>query len=410
MVLFNFLAFCTLTQAALTRVLPDIMTQENRTDWFMFGIAATLALFGAMMVYSASAMFALKESESSSQYTYFYKQIVFTICGLTAMFAISKIDYHFLQKPWVVYSIMGVTIVMLLAVFGFPAINGARRWIRFSGFSFQPSELAKIALPIFLAYYLTKKEQMVGSLTGTVLPCLLGLALLGGLVFMEKDLGTTIVLCAIFSAVYFAAGARLVHLGSVAAGMVLIGLGAIFFAPWRVARMMAFLDPYKYADDEGYQVVQSLYAIGSGGLFGEGFAKGHQKLFYLPYPYSDFIFSVVGEELGLVGTLAVVVAFGLLLWRGARAALLAPDRFGTLLGIGIISGIIVQALFNISVVISILPAKGIPLPFISYGGSSVVVTLLGVGILLNISKFATSEYREKIPEARIARRRRTRLA
>ena len=382
------------------------MTQENRTDWFMFGIAAALALFGAMMVYSASAIVALQETESGSQYTYFYKQIGFTLGGLAAMFIVSKIDYHFFQRSWVVYSMMAVTIVLLLAVFGFPPINGARRWIRFSGFSFQPSELAKIVLPVFLAYYLTKKEEVVGSLRETVFPCLFGLGLLGGLVFLEKDLGTTIVLCAIFSAVYFAGGARLIHLGSVAAFLVLVGVGAIFFAPWRIARLMAFLDPFKYADDEGYQVVQSLYAIGSGGIFGEGFAKGHQKLFYLPYPYSDFIFSVVGEELGLIGTLTVVVAFGLLLWRGARAAVLAPDRFGTLLGIGIITGIIVQALFNISVVISILPAKGIPLPFISYGGSSVVVSLIGVGILLNISRFATArEYVEEKPKRRVTRRR-----
>jgi cell division protein FtsW len=280
-----------------------------------------------------------------------------------------------------------------LAVFAFPPINGARRWIRLGGFSFQPSELAKIALPIFLAYYLTKKEELVGDLREVVLPCVAGLGILGGLVFLEKDLGTTIVLCAVFSAVYFAAGARLVHIGAVGAVLMLIGVGAIFFAPWRVARLMAFLDPYKYADDEAYQVVQSLYAIGSGGMFGEGYAKGHQKLFYLPYPYSDFIFSVVGEELGLIGTLAVVIAFGMLLWRGARAAVLAPDRFGNLLGIGVITGIIVQALFNISVVTSILPAKGIPLPFISYGGSSVVVTLIGVGILLSISKFATEDNR-----------------
>lgn len=366
----------------------DRMDSEKRVDWIMFGIAAALALFGTMMVYSASAMFALRETESNSQYTYFFKQVGFTIGGLVAMYLVSRLDYHIFQRDYVVYSIMGFTVVLLLLVFGFQPINGARRWIRFSGFSFQPSELAKIALPIFLAYYLTKKAEMVGDIRETVLPCLLGLILLSGLVFLEKDLGTTIVLCAIFSAVYFAGGARLVHIGTVAAAMVLVGLGAIFFAPWRVARLMAFLDPYKFADDEGYQVVQSLYAIGSGGVLGEGFAKGHQKLFYLPYPYSDFIFSVVGEELGLVGTLAVVVAFGLLLWRGARAAVLAPDRFGMLLAIGIITGIIVQALFNISVVTSILPAKGIPLPFISYGGSSVVVTLLGVGILLSISKFA----------------------
>lgn len=381
--------------------------KEERIDWFMFGITAALALFGALMVYSASAMFSLKETESASQNSYFYKQIGFTIGGLVAMFLVSRIDYHFFQKAWVVYSVIGITVVLLVAVFGFPAINGARRWIRFSGASFQPSELAKLALPIFLAYYLTKKEDVVGSIRETVIPCLLGLGLLGGLVFLEKDLGTTIVLCAIFSAVYFAGGAKLLHLGTVAGVLGLIGVGAIFFAPWRVARLMAFLDPYKYADDEGYQVVQSLYAIGSGGVFGEGFAKGHQKLFYLPYPYSDFIFSVVGEELGLIGTLAVVIAFGLLLWRGARAAVMAPDRFGNLLGIGIITGIIVQALFNISVVISILPAKGIPLPFISYGGSSVVVTLMAVGILLSISRSAvTNESRARRSVSRQVGRRR----
>jgi cell division protein FtsW len=380
-------------------------TQEKGIDWFMFGIAASLALFGSMMVYSASAMFALKESESTSQFTYFYKQFGFAVLGLAAMFVVSRIDYHILQKPVVVYGLCAVTVVLLLAVFAFPPINGARRWIRFSGVSFQPSELAKIALPILLAYLLTKKEDVVGDLRQTVLPCLLGLGGLGGLVFLEKDLGTTIVLCAVFAAVYFAAGARLVHIGAVVGALVAIGAAAIFFAPWRVARLMAFLDPFKYADDEGYQVVQSLYAIGSGGIFGEGFAQGHQKLFYLPYPYSDFIFSVVGEEFGLVGTLAVVTTFGLLLWRGARTAIMAPDRFGNLLSIGIITGIIVQALFNISVVISILPAKGIPLPFISYGGSSVVVTLAAVGILLNISRFAGQTSYAESRAGRIAPRR-----
>jgi cell division protein FtsW len=360
------------------------MAKKLRTDWFLFAIAAGLALFGAIMVYSASAMIALKES--GSQFTYFYKQLIFTLIGIAGMYAVSRVDYRRYQNPYVVYGLIALTVVLLLAVFAFPPINGARRWIRFAGFSFQPSEMAKVALPVFLAYFLTKNEKTVGELKETVLPCLLGLGLLGGLVFLEKDLGTTIVLCAVFSTVYFAAGARIVHIASVAAAMVLVGVGAIFFAPWRVARLMAFLDPFKYADDEGYQVVQSLYAIGSGGILGEGFAQSQQKLFYLPYPYSDFIFSVVGEEFGLIGTLAIVIAFGLLLWRGAKAAINAPDRFGMLLGIGLITGLIVQALFNISVVISILPAKGIPLPFISYGGSSVVVSLLAVGILLNISQ------------------------
>ena len=357
-----------------------------------FAIAAGLALFGAVMVYSASAMISLRETandpEGATQFQYFFKQFGFTVAGLIVMYLTSKIDYRFWQKKYVVFGVLFVTVLLLFSVFGFPAINGARRWIRMPGFSFQPSELAKVALPIFLAWFLTKNEETIGNLKETVLPCLAVLAFLGGLIIVEPDLGTTIVLCAIFAAVYFAAGARILHFAAVGAGLLFIGICALVFAPWRVERLMAFLDPFAHADDAGYQVVQSLYAIGSGGILGEGFAKGQQKLFYLPYPYSDFIFAVVGEEFGLLGTLGIVVAFGFLLWRGTRAALLAPDRFGMLLGIGIVTGIIVQALFNISVVISILPAKGIPLPFISYGGSSILVTLFAVGILLNLSQHA----------------------
>lgn len=360
------------------------MIEKGKQDWMMFAIAATLALFGAAMVYSASAMISMRESES--QFTYFYKQFLFTILGLATMYVASKIDYHRYQDVRIVYGLLAITVVLLLAVFAFPSINGARRWIRFGGYSLQPSEIAKVVLPIFLAYFLTRQEKVVGEIKATVIPCVAVFMVLAGLIFAEPDLGTTIVLCAIFAAVYFAAGARIVHVAALAAGMLAVGAASIIFAPWRVERLMAFIDPYKHSGDAGYQVVQSLYAIGSGGIVGEGFAKGQAKLFYLPYPYSDFIFSVVGEELGLIGTLSVVLAFAILLWRGTRAALLARDRFGMLLGIGIITGLIVQALFNISVVISILPAKGIPLPFISYGGSSVLVTLFAVGVLLNISR------------------------
>ena len=381
------------------------MTNRLRIDWFMFAIAAGLALFGTMMVYSASAMIAHRETGGASQFTYFYKQFLFTAIGLVGMFVASRIDYRRYQSAPVVYGVLAFTVLCLVAVFAFPEINGASRWIRFGGFSFQPSEMAKIALPLFLAFFLTKNESTVGDLKSTVVPCIGALVLLGGLILLEPDLGTTIVLCAIFSAVYFAAGAKIVHIASVAALMVVAGIAAILLAPWRVERLMAFIDPFKHSDDAGYQVVQSLYAIGSGGVLGEGFAKGQQKLFYLPYPYSDFIFSVVGEEFGLVGTLTVVLAFGLLLWRGSRAALMAPDRFGTLLGIGLITGIIVQALFNISVVISILPAKGIPLPFISYGGSSVIVTLIAVGVLLNISQASPAKAED---DDRVVRRKKGR--
>jgi len=364
------------------------MTKKLRTDWFLFAIAASLALFGAVMVYSASAMIALRETQGESQFIYFYKQFGFTLLGLAVMYLTSKVDYHLFQNKTVVYTILAVTAVLLLAVYGFPSINGARRWIRFAGVSFQPSEIAKIALPIFFAYFLTEKEDSVGELRETVLPCALVLGFFGALIMLEPDLGTTMVLCAIFVAVYFAAGAKWLHIILTVGSLLLIGVAALILSPWRMKRLLAFLNPWENSTDGSYQVVQGLYAIGSGGILGEGFAKGQQKLFYLPYPYSDFIFAVVGEELGLIGTLAVVIAFGLLLWRGTRAAMLAPDRFGMLLGIGIITGIVVQALFNISVVISILPAKGIPLPFISYGGSSIIVTLFAVGILLNISQYA----------------------
>lgn len=370
------------------------MKEKLRTDWFLFSITAFLALFGAVMVYSASAMISLKETAEAAsgptEFQYFTKQIVFASLGIVAMLAVSRIDYRKYNKSFVIALVIAATVALLMGVFAFGAINGAKRWIRVPGISFQPSELAKIALPMFLAWFLTRREKSVGNLKETVLPCLGVMAVLCGLIMLEPDLGTTAVLCGIFVSVYFAAGAKFTHIGIVAALIGLVGAAALIFAPWRVARLLAFIDP---CGDEnklatGYQVCQSLMGIGSGGVLGSGFAKGSQKLFYLPYPYSDFIFATIGEELGLVGTLAVVVAFALLLWRGTKAALSAPDRFGMLLGMGIVTGIIAQALFNISVVTSILPAKGIPLPFISYGGSSIVVTLAAVGVLLNISRYS----------------------
>lgn len=360
----------------------------------MFAIAAGLALFGSVMVYSASAMISLQETagnpDGATQFQYFTKQFSFTLAGLVVMFAASRVDYRIYNNKFIVYGLVILTMILLVAVLAFPAINGARRWIRVPGFSFQPSEIAKIVLPLFLAFYLTQKEHVVGSLKETVLPCVGVFGITAALLMLEPDLGTTIVLALVFVAVYFAAGAKILHLASVGAILGFFGVLALVLAPWRVARLFAFLDPCSEENrvGAGYQVCQSLMGIGSGGIIGEGFAKGQQKLFYLPYPYSDFIFAVIGEELGLIGTFLLVAAFGLLLWRGTRAALMAPDRFGMLLGIGIITGLIVQALFNISVVLSIVPAKGIPLPFISYGGSSILVTLCAVGILLNISQYA----------------------
>ena len=360
----------------------------------MFLLAAGLAVFGTMMVYSASAMIAQRETAGASQFTYFYKQAGFTIAGIVIMFVASRVDYRRLNSFPVVLIGLLITIALLLAVFGFPAINGAQRWIRFGGLSLQPSEIAKITLPVFLAWFLVRNADRVGELKATLLPMLLVVGLVSGLIFVEPDLGTTLVICAIFAAVYFAAGAKLIHVAGVGGVFVTGVAAALYFAPWRMRRLGAFLDPCdpENAAGAGYQVCQSLYAIGSGGVLGEGFARGQQKLFYLPYPHSDFIFSVVGEEFGLVGTLAIVAAFAVLLWRGTRAALNAPDRFGTLLGIGLITGITVQALFNISVVISILP---------------VLVTLAAVGVLLSIAAAGEEDPAER-PAASGVRRKKAR--
>jgi cell division protein FtsW len=366
------------------------VAKKLRIDWFMFAITACLALFGVAMVYSASAMVALKESNGETQYTYVFKQFVFAVVGLIGMYVTSKIHYRWYQKTWVVWTIFAITVVMLLATFGFSSVGGARRWVRFAGFSFQPSELAKIAVPIFLAWFFVKREKLVGELKRGVFPAVAVFSLIVVLILAEKDLGTVIVLSAVFVTVYFAAGAKWLHVLSVSGVLVVIGTFMIWLEPYRVARVLAFLNPEENTEGVGYQVLQGLYGIGSGGIIGEGFAK-----------------ATIGEELGLVGTLTVLIAFGLLLWRGARAALLAPDRFGMLLGIGIITGLIVQALFNISVVVSIVPTKGIPLPFISYGGSSITITLFAVGILLNLSQYAGfSSAREDVSDTP---KRRTRL-
>ncbi|HXF43555.1 MAG TPA: putative lipid II flippase FtsW [Pyrinomonadaceae bacterium] len=364
---------------------------SKRTDWFLFTLAAILSLGGAMMVYSASAIIANKESGGVSEMAYFNKQIVFVLIGIIAMLIVSRIDYRIFSKPAILFTLLAITVCCLIAVLFFQEINGARRWIRFSGFSLQPSEIAKPVLTMFLAWFLRRNASRIGEIKSTALPALIVLGVITGLVLVEPDLGTSIVLCAIFGVVYFAAGARLLHIGLIGTGMLIAAAAAVLLAPWRFERLMAFLDPFAYRDDSGYQVVQSLFAIGSGGIFGRGFGSGQQKLFYLPYPYSDFIFSVIGEEFGLIGTLTVLILFVLLLWRGARAALRAEDRFGMLLGAGIITGITIQALFNISVVTSLLPAKGIPLPFISYGGTSLVINLICVGILLSISRSGNAQ-------------------
>lgn len=375
-------------------------------DILLAATAVIMTAFGAAMVYSASAFYSLRESDGSSQFSYLFKQLIFIGIGIAAMFIVSRIDYKIFNNLWLVLALCATTIALLLVVFYFDAVNGAQRWIRIGGLSLQPSEGAKLTLAIFLAFWLHKQGEAVDDLWRTVAPCVAILVAFAALILYGRDLGTTIVIFAIFSAVCFTAGIRKMHLASLVAIMGVAGLAAILVSPFRMQRILAYSDPEQFAQTSGYQVLQSLQALGSGGAFGEGFGGGHIKLTYLPYPYSDFIFSVVGEEFGLLGTLAVVGAFVLIMWRGSVIALRAPDRFGLLLGVGIVASIIVQALFNISVVTSLLPAKGIPLPFISYGGTSVVVSLIGIGILLNISRQAVPAKAKSATKRTVRRNRR----
>jgi len=338
------------------------------------------------MVYSASAVTA--QQENHSQFHYVIKQTVWTLLGFVAMFAAMRFDYQRLNRRWIVYGLLIVTVLLLVAVFGFRPINGARRWIRFGPLSMQPSEIAKLAMVLFLARFLDRRAGDEESFFRTFIPCMLLMGVLAGLVIKEPDLGTALMLAIAGITMCFAAGVRPRHVFYASVPALLYVGKMMIFTPFRMRRLAAFIDPWADPQGTGYQTVQSLIAVGSGGSHGLGFAQGRQKLLFLPFAHSDFIFAVIGEELGLVGALIVVFVFAIFLWRGMRAALRAPDRFGMLLGLGIVVGIVAQALLNISVVLAIVPNKGIPLPFISYGGSSLVPTLAGVGILLNISQYA----------------------
>jgi len=373
-----------------------MMTQKLQIDRWLFSATIGLALFGVVMVYSASAVIA--QQENHSQFHYLIKQGLWTSIGLVAMFVAMNFDYQKLNRRWIVYGLLLLTVLLLLAVFGFRPINGARRWIRFSSFSLQPSEIAKLALVLFLARFLDRRSGDEASFFRVFVPCMAVIGLLAGLVIKEPDLGTALMLAIAGVTICFAAGVRPRHVFYASVPALLYVGKMLIFTPFRMRRLASFIDPWADAQGAGYQTVQSLIAVGSGGTHGLGFAQGRQKLLFLPFAHSDFIFAVVGEELGLVGALIIVFVFAIFLWRGLRAALRAPDRFGMLLGLGIVIGIVAQALLNISVVLAIVPNKGIPLPFISYGGSSLVPTLASVGILLNISQHAALGKRESFED------------
>src|SRR5262249_17134622 len=313
------------------------------------------------------------------------RQGIWGAIGLAAMVVGLSIDYRRYKDPAAIYSLLGVTLLLLVAVFALPRVNETHRWMRWGFFSLQPSELAKPVLVAFLAFFLEQRQDELRSFKSAFLPAAIVGMMIVVLVAAEPDLGTSLALGVVFVMVMFEAGTKLVYLAGLLVP-VLPAVTVMLLVPWRFQRLLTFLDPWKYATTWGFQSVQSMIAIGSGGTSGLGFAQGKQKLFFLPSPQTDFIFAVIGEELGLAGALTLVGVFAFLAFRGFKGAAYAPDVFGRLLAVGLTVMIVAQAFFNISVTLSLVPTKGIPLPFISAGGTSLAISLFAAGVLLNISK------------------------
>jgi cell division protein FtsW len=362
------------------------MAKKLSTDPLLFTVTAALLGLGLVMVWSAST--ALAQEHYGSPYHFVVRQIVWACLGVTLMLTLMRIDYRKLRQPSVIYTVLGVTSLLLIVVLFLPSVNDTRRWIRLGQLSFQPAELAKFALVLYLAYHLERRGERVNEFLTSLFPALLLLGWFSFLIYQQPDLGSAATLALIGCVMLFLGGVRMRYFtafGLLGVALLVFGIAA---AEYRVKRVFIFTKPWSDPLGAGYQIIQSLTAVGTGGLTGVGLMEGRQKAFYLPYPYSDFIFAVIGEELGMAGAAAVVTGFLLLLWRGIRAAWKAPDAFGSFLAAGLTLTIVLQAMFNISVVLGLVPTKGIPLPFISAGGSSLLLTLASVGLVLNVSQHA----------------------
>ncbi|MFY9673356.1 MAG: putative lipid II flippase FtsW [Terriglobales bacterium] len=362
------------------------MAKRVSVDRWMFTVTTLLVFVGLVMIFSASAVMA--KERFGSAYEFLLKQLVWAVAGLAVMVIAMKIDYKRLQHPAIVFSLLGFTTLFLISVFFLDRAHGTHRWFHLGPVSFQPSELAKPALILFLAWFLENKTATVNDLRNTLLPAIAPTVAFLGLIVFQPDLGTAIACAGITACILFVAGIRLRYFGYAFAASILPLYFLIFHVSYRRDRILTFLHPGTDPLGRGFNILQSLIAVSTGGITGQGLMEGKQKLFYLPEPHTDFIFAVTAEELGLVGALAVIILFAIFLWRGTRAALRTQDNFGRFLAVGITSMIVLQAFINISVVLGLMPTKGIPLPLVSYGGSSLFVTLACVGVLLNITKQA----------------------
>jgi cell division protein FtsW len=360
------------------------MAKRVGVDKWLYGTVVALVLFGLVMVFSASAVMA-KETVGSP-YAYVLRQAGWALLGLVAMSLLMKVDYKRYNSPNVVFPAVAVTVLLLVGVFAMHGMNGAHRWIRVGGTTLQPSELAKPVLVLFLAYFLQTRIHAMDDWKGTVLRAALPPLVFIALILKEPDLGTALVCAGVTALMLYLAGAQVKYFFIAAAVASPVLYYMLFHVAFRRARMLAFVNPELDPKGAGFHILQSLIAVGTGGITGLGLMESVQKLFYLPEPHTDFIFAVVCEELGWLGAIAVLALFVTLGYRGLRAAVLSTDPFARFLAFGITSTILIQAFFNMSVVLALLPTKGIPLPLISSGGTSVFLTLASLGILLNVTK------------------------
>jgi len=360
------------------------MAKRVGVDKVLFCTTLVLVVIGLVMVFSASAI--ISQGASGSPYGYLIKQAIWGVLGLAAMTVVMQMDYRRLNNPRIIFPMVAVTALLLLVVFAMPSSHGAHRWIKLGAMSLQPSEMAKPVIVLFLAWFLQNKLHMVNDLRSTIIPAALPSLLFVALIIKEPDLGTALVCAGVTAFMLYLAGMNMKYLvlATAAAAPVLAYL--LLFVKFRRDRMLAFLFPDRDPLGIGYHMNQSLIAVGTGGVFGRGYMEGVQKLYYLPESHTDYIFANISEELGLVGAVVVVALFVVLGYRGLRAVLLSRDPFARFLAFGITTSILIQAFFNISVVLALVPTKGITLPFISYGGTSLFITLLSIGVLLNITR------------------------
>jgi cell division protein FtsW len=362
------------------------MAKRVSVDSWLFTVTLLLVFIGLVMVFSASAVMA--KDRYGSGYYFLLRQMIWAVSGIAAMVVAMKVDYRRYKHPAFVFTLLGITTLLLILVFFLDRSHHTHRWIRWGGFSLQPSEVAKPVLILFLAFFLENRIKSINDWRNTLLPAIVPTLFFVGLIVLQPDLGTAIACAAITACILFVGGLDLRYLGYGLLASLLPLYFLIFHVAYRRERILAFLNPYADPQRAGFHIIQSLIAVSTGGITGLGLMEGKQKLFYLPERHTDFIFSVICEELGLVGAIVIVALFAVFLWRGVRTALRTQDMFGRFLAVGITSMIVVQAFINISVVLGLMPTKGIPLPFISYGGSSLFITLACVGVLLNISKQA----------------------